>query len=247
MIRILYLFPKLLNLYGDRGNIAVITRALEKMGAEVSVSETEDPKEFDPCDFDFVYCGAGTENKIALAAKKLSAVSEKYRLAAEKGVSMLFTGSAMELTCKEIESAGEKISALGIFDAVVRRTDDRQTGDVLYNSRLSDKFVAGFINKSGFIRTAETPMFTPWFGPSSFEDGHQLDIAGEGLAKNNVRATYVTGPILVRNPWLKRIIAGELFEKCCNGVAPCEFEDEYADKGWSVTVSELEKRKNSGA
>ena len=247
MIKILYLFPKLLNLYGDRGNIAVLTRALENMGAEVSVTETEDPVSYDPSAFDFVYCGAGTENKISLAAKKLAPMAETYAIAAEKGVSMLFTGSAMELTCKEIVTSQEKFSALGIFNASVRRTEDRQTGDVLYNSELSDKLIAGFINKSGFVCSSEEPMFSPWFGPSSFEDEHQLDIAGEGLAKNKVRATYVTGPILVRNPWLKRIIAAELFEKCCSGVTPSVFEDEYADKGWAVTVSELEKRKNAGA
>ena len=247
MIKILYLFPKLLNLYGDRGNIAVLTRALENMGAEVSVTETEDPKAYDPSAFDFIYCGAGTENKISLAAKKLVPVAEKYVLAAENGVSMLFTGSAMELTCKEIVTSKEILPAIGIFNASVRRTEDRQTGDVLYNSKLSDKLIAGFINKSGFVCSSEAPMFSPWFGPSSFEDEHQLDISGEGLAKNKVRATYVTGPILVRNPWLKRIIATELFEKAYKGITPNAFADDYADKGWSVTVSELEKRKNTGA
>lgn len=246
MIKILHLFPKLLNLYGDRGNIIVMVKALEKLGADVLVTETEEPEVFDPSDFDFVFCGAGTENKIAVAAKKLSPLSAKYAVAADSGVIMLFTGSAMELTCKEIITSEGNISALGIFNASVRRTSDRQTGDVLYKSNISDKYIAGFINKSGFVRSAEDPMFTPWFGPSSFEDEHQLDIAGEGLSKNGVMATYVTGPILVRNPWFKRIIAEGLFEKCC-GAVPCGFEDEYADKGWAVTVSELEKRKNLGA
>ena len=247
MIKILYLFPKLLNLYGDRGNIAVLTRALEKMGAEVSVTETEDPENFDPSDFDFVYCGAGTENKIALAACKLSPLADLYKSAAEKGVSMLFTGSAMELTCKEIITADGCVPALGIFDAKVRRTEDRQTGDVLYASELSDNLIAGFINKSGFVCSSVKPMFIPFFGPSSFEDLHQLDIDGEGLTVNKVRATYVTGPVLVRNPWFKRIIATELFNKDSNGAEPKIYEDDYAEKGWIVTVSELLKRKNSGA
>ena len=247
MIKILYLFPKLLNLYGDRGNIAVLKRSLELMGAEVSVTETEEAEGFDPCDFDFVYCGAGTENKIALAAQKLEHHAEKYRAAAEKGVSMLFTGSAMELTCREIAVEDGSVACLGIFDATVRRTDDRQTGDVLYASELSEKLVAGFINKSGFIRSSVRPMFVPFFGPSSFEDAHQLDIDGEGLCVNKVRATYVTGPVLVRNPWLKRIIAAELFDRAYEGAEPKVYEDEYAEKGWVVTVSELLKRKNSGA
>ncbi len=239
LVKILHLFPSLLNLYGDYGNVAVLSRALEKMGAEVSVTETEEPESHSPADFDFIFCGAGTENKISLAAKKLFPVSESYRAAAESGVSMLFTGSAMELTCKTVN--GEK--ALGIFDAAVRRTADRQTGDVLYKSELENKLVAGFINKSGFVSTREKPLFTPHFGPSSFEDSHQLDVPGEGLAKNKVRATYVTGPILVRNPWLKAIIAAELFEKCEAGKTPAPYSDEFAEKGWAVTVSELEKRK----
>ena len=242
MVKILHLFPKLLNLYGDRGNIAVLGRALSSMGAEVSVTCAEELEGLDIASFDFIYCGSGTENKIALAAQKLSSFSEQFKTAAEKGTSMLFTGSAMELTCREIVSEGKSLPCLGIFNASVRRTADRQTGDVLYESGLSDRIVAGFINKSGFIRTEEKPLFTPKFGPSSFEDSHQLDIPGEGLGKKRVRATYVTGPVLVRNPWLKSLIATELFETCEKGRVPAKYSDEYAEKGWAVTVSELEKR-----
>ncbi|MBR4941226.1 MAG: hypothetical protein IKZ19_04410, partial [Clostridia bacterium] len=231
--------------YGDRGNVTVLTRALENMGTEVSVTETEEPSSVNPSDFDFIYCGAGTENKIALAAKKLAPAASAFKTAAEKGVSMLFTGSAMELVCSEIRLENETVKALGIFDAAVRRTSDRQTGDVLYNSDFFEKLLAGFINKSGFICTSEKPLFKPWFGPSSFEDEHLLDISGEGLGKYSVRATYVTGPVLVRNPWFKRIIAAELFAACENGKTPSEYADEYAEKGWKVTVSELEKRKNA--
>jgi CobQ-like glutamine amidotransferase family enzyme len=247
MIRMLHLFPNLMNLYGDWGNAAVLAGALERMGASVELVETDNADRVDPRSFDWVFIGAGTERRTAFAARRLADKAGAFAEAAEAGTAMLFTGSACELACRRIEGGDEPLAGLGLFDAVVRRTEERQTGDVLYASDLSDRLCAGFLNKSGFLITEEAPLFRPIFGPGSFEDGHQLDADGEGLARGGVIATYVTGPILVRNPWLKRIVADGIFSRACPGAVPRPYDDGAAEKGWKVTVSELEKRKAAAA
>ncbi|MDD6262588.1 MAG: hypothetical protein PUA83_05835 [Clostridiales bacterium] len=245
MIRLLHLFPNLMNLYGDWGNIAVLDRALRSMGAETEVVSGDCADGVDLMGFDFVFIGAGTEKRVRQAAERLSGMRDEFHAAAREGKVMLFTGTASELVCREIAAENESFKALGLFDAVVRRTADRQTGDVLYRSGLSDRLAAGFVNKSGFVMTEEPPLFTPCFGPGSFESAGGTEVPGEGLHRGNVFATYLTGPVLVRNPWLKKIVAEELFRRAYPGAEPKAYSDEYAEKGWSVTVSELEKRMNA--
>ena len=61
MIRMLYLYHDLMNLYGDNGNVRVLERYLKDQGEQVRVDRKSLQDEFDISQYDFIYCGRGTE------------------------------------------------------------------------------------------------------------------------------------------------------------------------------------------
>ena len=69
IIKVLHLYHDLMNLYGEYGNIAVLCRYLEDAGIEVQLDKVSVDDSFNITDYNFVYCGAGTERnqKVALA------------------------------------------------------------------------------------------------------------------------------------------------------------------------------------
>lgn len=231
-----------MNLYGDYANLAVLSRALAQMGAAAEIVKVSPGEEIPLSGAALAYIGPGTERRLEYALGWLAAYSDEFKAAADDGMPLMFWGNAAELVCAEIRIGEKSLPALGLFEAYAVRTSTRQVGDILYKSDLSDALLAGYINKSGFICTAEKPLFSAVFGPGGMidKDGNELPV--EGLAKNNVIASYAIGPALSRNPWLKKIIAARVFARALPNLEPGEVKEDYSDAGYEVTVSELKKR-----
>lgn len=245
-MKIVHLYPELLNLYGEAANLLVLQRTLRAAGHAVDVESVALGEPIRLNHVDFVYAGAGTERKLELARRALLPSAEELRSAAADGVPMLFTGSAAELTARALHlPTGETQPCLGLTDCDAVRTDTRQLGDVLYESPMSEQLLAGFINKSGYLRHVASPLFHARFGPGGIltEDG--AEAPDEGIRTGNVLATYVIGPVLARNPWLKRRLAAWLIERKTGQSASIPDEAEYGDRAYEITVSELLKRANS--
>ena len=243
MIRLLYLYPDLLNLYGEYANLLVLKRALGQTGEEAEIVAVSPTDAVSLTGADFVYMGAGAEKRIAVAGEALRPYRGEFHAAAESGVPMLFTGSAAELTAQELRHSEDHTeSGLGLTECIAVRTAGRELGDILYASPLDEHLLAGFINKSGFLKGVASPLFTVRFGPGGIlaEDGTELP--AEGIRNGNVFATYALGPILARNPWLKRRMAALILERKHGHADISGIADDYSDKGYEITVGELLKR-----
>ena len=229
MIRILHLYPQLMNLYGDYGNIVVLRRHLEELGLEVQVDRKEPDDIFDPADYDFIYMGSGTENSQKVALRKLRRQADTLKFCLENDKVILFTGNAMELMGKQIDEE----EGIGLLDFSVTTTEKRYTGDViLHNDQIGD--VVGFINKSSLIAgNRENALFT-----YEFRDRNLVDNEFEGYRLKNLFGTHVIGPVLVKNPSfldaIVALLAGSSYRKIV-------FEHE--EKAYETTLSELRKRK----
>ena len=244
MICLYHLYPELLNLYGEYANLLALKRALEQCGQAVSIVPITVGEASSLADADFVYCGAGTERHVELACEKLVALRPSLDAAAKAGVPMLFTGSAAELTARTIaKTDGKTIECLGLTDCDAVRSTGRELGDVLYASKLSEKLLAGFINKSGWLKNVASPLFTAEFGPGGIVDEKGEVIAAEGIRTGSVTATYAIGPILARNPWLKRLYAADILQRKTGSADVSAIADDASDKGYEITVRELLKRK----
>ena len=229
MIRILHLYPELMNLYGDYGNLTIIANRIKKHGIEVRIDkrEIQDPIIFE--DYDFVYMGSGTEKNQLVALNDL----RKYELYLKEYINdnnvVLFTGNAMELLGNSIDDE----LALGIVDFNTRITDTRYTGDVIvYNE--TPKETVGFINKSSLIEGGEKFKLFDYV----FKDNNLSDNSYEGYRYKNLFGTHIIGPVLVKNPYfadeiLKLLLKDQYVDNA----------DKYEMAAYETTLRELRKRK----
>ena len=234
-IRILYLFHDLMNLYGDYGNVVILKSRLEDQGAEVTVESRSVGDTLFDGDYDFIYCGSGTEAKRDVALKALRAEKDALKKALEKGTPVLFTGNSWEMLGKSILTVkGEKLEGLGFFGfEVVEDPAKRITHDIVAKCSVLDKPVVGFINKCSSITSAASPLFDKIvLGP-----GNSAADKTEGLHSGSFYGTGLIGPLLVKNPHMLN-----MFLKGLLGDSFREIEYGSAEKAYEVTLKALLER-----
>ena len=113
-IKILHLFPKLLSLYGEYGNVAVFANELKKAGYAVVVDDWENG-ELQLSGYDLIYVGSGTEDNLLEAVKRLAPYAEAIKESVQS-TTWLATGNAMTLFGKSITRGDVTSFALNVFD-----------------------------------------------------------------------------------------------------------------------------------
>ena len=232
-IKILHLFPKLLSLYGEYGNIAVLRRTLEENGINVTVDSYE-KGELHLEGYDFIYVGAGTEDNLFEAVKRLMPYRAAICASIHDGKLWLATGNAMALFGTTVKR-GEAVSeALDCFSYVTIIHDSkRYLGDVLSAEGFEGQFV-GFVNTSCVYEGITTPLLQLRLGTKL---GNTKQDSADGIREGNFYGTELIGPVLVKNPHFLAHIYRELTGKEIN-IA----KDSYAQKAYDVALMELTKR-----
>ena len=174
-LKILYLYPDLLELYGDYGNIQVLKYRIEKRGFKAIIDRyciNDEAPNFE--EYDLVFAGGGADNEQSILANDLI----KYRDNIKKAVD----------------------SGLNIFDYYTEAIADRKQrciGNIVIEVNLNGKTtkVIGFENHGGQTFDISNP-----FGKVLFGNGNKFGDTKEGFFLNNVIATYLHGPLLSKNP-----------------------------------------------
>lgn len=231
-IKLLHLYGDVMNLYGEYANVRILERYLTDLGHEVQTDSLNLYEKKDISGYDFYYMGAGTERNQKSALAQLLHYREVLRSACDSGKVLLFTGNAFALLGKSVTDAdGKAYEALGIGEFTTTETKNRITGDCI--AKLGDETAVGFINKCSTTQGVETPLFTLTMGYGNCGSG-----GAEGFVKNHCFGTQITGPILAKNPFFLKKIAGLLLGDA--------FEDRvtypYMEKGYQITLNELTKR-----
>ena len=125
-VKILHLYYDLLNLYGEYGNINILCAHLKDQGIEVELDKKTIGDSFNINDYDFIYCGCGTENHIKMALEDLKNHKTELLEYVNNNKVALFTGSSLEMLGKAITEGENEIDALGIFNYEVKRLKDRK-------------------------------------------------------------------------------------------------------------------------
>lgn len=224
-IKILHLFPRLLSLYGEYGNVAVLKAALEEKGYPVTVTACEDGSA-DYDEYDFIYMGSGTEDNLIAALERLLPHRDAIAAAIENKV-WLATGNAMALFGKTL---AEK-PALEIFGYETAIDDKRYLGDVL---TAGEPQTLGFINNSCRFTGIETPLQELYLNKTL---GNDKASPAEGIRKNHFFGTQLIGPFLVKNPHYLAQMMQLLTGQSC----PPD-RSSYGSKAYEVALSELRKR-----
>lgn len=237
-LNILHFYPDLMSLYGSYANVSILKRTLEDMGNTVTVTPILPGQEADLVHADFVYMGAGTERAQKAALADFARFAEPLKAAAESGVTMLFAGNSMELLGRSITDDGGKVYAgLGLADFTSVQRKKRFVEDVYGHTDLFEDAVVGFINRCSVIIGVETPLVTGMDMGFGNGDGP----GPEGYHKNNVFASQLTGPLLVKNPALLKAVVTAIYRQRGEAVPPIPVDD-YMMQGWAVTAEQLKAR-----
>ena len=205
-IKILYLYPDLMNLYGSSGNIRCLERHIKEAGAEVEVTRVTVGEEIDFSDADFVYMGAGTEKSRLRALRDLMPYKEKLKNYVNDGGIALFCGNSFEILGKKIRTtSNEDIACLNLFEYETYEEKRRVVVDTICSCRFVEGEIIGFMNKQSRTNIVASPLFRVIKGAGNAPDRNDEGIASEGLF-----ATQLSGPILVRNPHFRSFI-----QVCC--------------------------------
>ena len=205
-LKILYLYPDMLELYGDYGNIQVLKYRIESRGYKAIIDKYsigDDSPNFN--DYDIVFAGGGADNEQSILAEDLVKYKDNIKEAVENGVFFLLICGAYQLFGKYYKGVeGNIIPGLEVFDYYTVANPDRKKrciGNIviesdLENTNIKTKII-GFENHGG-----QTFDISNSFGNVLFGNGNKFGDTEEGFFKSNVIATYLHGPLLSKNPEL---------------------------------------------
>lgn len=213
-ITICHLYPDLMNIYGDRGNIISLTRRAEWAGLEVELKPVDLRERPDFRDFDVLFVGGGQDKEQSLIAQDLAEVKSASLIAAvEDGLSLLAVCGGYQLLGKYFKTgSGTILPGIGVFDAWTVAGDKRCIGDVIVECNLDGqtRTLVGFENHSGktYLGEKARPLGKVLFGyGNNSEDGF------EGAAYFNAFGTYLHGSILPKNPWFTDYLIRRAIER----------------------------------
>jgi CobQ-like glutamine amidotransferase family enzyme len=207
-----HLYPEHLNIYADRGNIAVFQRRCgwRGIGCEVVACGLEDPLP----EADLYYLGGGQDRDQMLVAADLQGKAASLRAAVDGGASVLAVCGGYQLLGHRYRGHhGDDMPGTGLVDLETVAGTDRMIGNVTLECNFGDgvsKTLVGFENHAG--RTHLGPGLEP-LGRVIKGRGNNGEDGGEGVRDGRVIGTYVHGPLLPKNPWLADWIIAEALDR----------------------------------
>ncbi len=225
---ILHVFPDLLNLYGDGGNVRILQQRLERRGIPVRVEEVRYGEELDLARADIVFLGGGPDREQKLATEEL--MKHRDALAAyvdADGVLLAICGG-YQILGRTWLLGGEVVEGLGILRIETRRpgtSADRLVGNIVLESPVATMPVVGYENHAG--RTYLGEGVEP-FGRvvSRTGAGNNERDKADGVLYRNVIGTYLHGPLLSKNPEVADAILARALG--VSALAPLDDEAEIA-------------------
>jgi len=202
-IRVAHLYPEYLNIYADRGNIAVFANRAAWRGIELVVETVSVGEALRPGAHDLVYVGGGQDREQALIAPDLAGKGDAIREAVEGGAAVLAVCGGYQLRGRFYRAAGvDELPGAGLFPLHTVAGERRLIGDCLLECELEPgekRTLAGFENHAGVTMLEEgaEPL-----GRVVAGFGNDGESGLEGCRVGTAIGTYLHGPLLPRNPWI---------------------------------------------
>jgi CobQ-like glutamine amidotransferase family enzyme len=201
-LRIAHLYPSLLNVAGDGGNLIALQRRAQWRGIPVEIVAVEKGEVPDFRTFDIVLFHGGQDVEMAVAAADFALKAASLRAAVAEGVIVFAVCAGLQLLGhRYVSNAGEEMLGAGILDLETRGGPQRFMQHAACEVELNGvkETVVGFENHSGLT---ELGSGCEAFGRVIAGAGNNGRDEQEGARSGNVFATYLHGPVLPKNPWL---------------------------------------------
>ena len=257
-LTICHLYPDLLDLYGDRGNILALSARCRWRRIEPVIQQASLGDDLDFMGMDILFLGGGSDREQGLLVQDLMRREDELRKAIENGLVVLSICGGYQMLGKYYQMAGgEKIQGLGILDIwtiagakrlignVVVELDERvlniATDKSMANKEHAPKFktLVGFENHSGktYLGDGVRPL-----GKVLVGNGNNGEDSEEGVHYRNVFGTYLHGPLLPKNPHF----ADLLLELAIRRRGPCtrlmELDDHLEELAHQAMLKKLLKQ-----
>jgi hypothetical protein len=214
-----HLYPDYLNIYADRGNMAVLAGRASRRGIELEIRPVSLGEPLRPGEHDLLYVGGGQDREQALIAPDLVAKGPAIADAVDGGAALLAVCGGYQLLGRGYRGhQGDSMPGIGLFPHETVAGERRMIGDVLLECEWADgRTLAGFENHAGRTRldAGAEPL-----GRVVAGFGNDGESGYEGVRVGRAVGTYLHGPLLPRNPWLADWLLAQALAHATGGDAP---------------------------
>ena len=212
---IAHLFPDLLNLYGDGGNVRVLQQRLAWRGIPVEVRRVNHGDAIDLSGVDLIMMGGSPDREQKLASADIVAMRDQLDAYVQDMGPLLAICGSYQMLGREWLVDGEKVPGLGLVGMTTGRpgtSGDRLVSNIALRSPLADEPVVGYENHAG--RTYLDEGVEP-FGTvvSNTGLGNNEETKQDGVRYKNVLGTYLHGPLLAKNPQIADWLLARALER----------------------------------
>lgn len=222
-LRILHLYPREMNIYGDWGNVLTVMRRAQWHGYKVELVEHHPGKPF-PEDIDIIIGGGGQDSGQSVVKDDLLRIADDLHKLADDNVPMLMICGLYQLFGRFFQTAsGEKIQGIGIFQMETHAGPTRLIGNIVTKTPFGE--LIGYENHSG-LTTLDDDQ--PALGTVQKGAGNNGTDKTEGAIYKCVFGSYLHGSLLPKNPLLAdSLVEAAAFRKF-GGFEPAIIDDTFA-------------------
>ena len=202
-LRLIHLYPDLMSVYGDRGNVLALVRRAEWRGIEIQVTPLSVGDTLDPSEADLIFFGGGQDREQEVVSPDfLRQKGEAVRQAVEDGAALLSVCGGYQLLGESYTTVdGQQLPGAGLFDVRSVPGPKRHIGNVLIETYLDGqpRTLVGFENHSGrtYLGLGVQPLGRAVVGAGNNGEDHT-----EGALYKGAIGCYLHGSLLPKNPWL---------------------------------------------
>lgn len=210
IIRIAHLYPDMLNLYGDRGNIITLTERMKARGIEVYTDAVTMGKNFNSDDYDILFIGGGQDFEQDVLLDDLKKGKDReINKAIHSGRVMLAICGGYQMLGKYYKTYdGKLLEYMGALDFYTEGKEERMIGNYAFKMKEGIE-VIGFENHSGrtYLGKGVEPL-----GKMIKGYGNNGEDGTEGVRFLNTFGTYSHGPVLPKNPEFADLLISKAIE-----------------------------------
>lgn len=223
-INIAHLYPDLLNIYGDKGNIIAFSKRCEWRDIGVKTHDISIGDKIDPEKYDFYFIGGGQDQQQIAVSHELQNQKVFLKQAMDDGAVFLGICGGYQLFGHYYKPhEGEELKGISLLDAYTIAGNTRYIGNVTVETEKM-KTLVGFENHSGLTYLEEG---TEPIGKVIIGNGNNGKDKTEGAYKKNVFGTYLHGSLLPKNPHFTDYLIKLALERRYGQVELSEVNDEF--------------------
>jgi len=225
-LRVGALYPDLMNIYADRGNLLLLERRCAWRGIGFALRGLGLDDALDPEAHDLLYLGGGQDRDQALCARDLATRKrDAVHAAAERGAVVFAVCGGYQLLGHGYALGGERLPGVGLLDLeTVREDGPRLIGNVAIEVDLDGqrRVLAGFENHGGRTRLAPGQPALGRVLRGHGNDGRSGEEGARGGREGSVLGTYLHGPLLPKNAWLADWLIARALRLAPGALAPLD-------------------------